>query len=76
MFSWARDREKFMNGPFEFRVVQQTQKDPLEFLPTFWQRNLQPYVEKEEEPGLPREILGIGAAVALVSSLLFTQFIW
>ncbi len=32
MFSWSKDRELFMNGPYTFRIVTQPKEDPLECL--------------------------------------------
>ena len=38
LFSWAKDRETFMNGPYTFRVVSEEakQEDPLVHLPGYF----------------------------------------
>ncbi|KAH3765875.1 Ras subfamily protein [Pelomyxa schiedti] len=40
LFSWKNDREKFMNGPFEFRIVEEPitnpEEDPLLLVPAKW----------------------------------------
>eukprot|EP01105_Mastigella_eilhardi_P019438 TRINITY_DN4572_c0_g1_i1.p1 TRINITY_DN4572_c0_g1~~TRINITY_DN4572_c0_g1_i1.p1 ORF type:complete len:197 (-),score=38.97 TRINITY_DN4572_c0_g1_i1:76-666(-) len=43
LFSWHDDRERFMNGPFEFRILepcdpQKTEENPLEVMPTRWRK--------------------------------------
>lgn len=38
LFSWARDRERFMHGPFELRITKELKESPKEILPPFWVR--------------------------------------
>ena len=41
------NRELFMNGPYEFRVVESSHPDPLQYLSTFWERRLTEYVHED-----------------------------
>ena len=43
----AENRELFMNGPYEFRVVESSHPDPLQYLSTFWERRLTEYVHED-----------------------------
>jgi hypothetical protein len=46
LFSWKEHRELFMNGPFEFRVVEKVNGDEaLQKLPVYWEKMLRNYVE-------------------------------
>lgn len=38
LFSWAKDRERFMHGPFELRITKELKENPKEILPAFWVR--------------------------------------
>ena len=41
LFTWREHREVFMNGPFEFRVVESPQDDCLTALHATWQKQLE-----------------------------------
>lgn len=49
-----------MNGPFEFRVLEESAKDPLYYLSTVWERKLKEYTipipQKEESSKSDEEI--------------------
>jgi len=47
LFSWRENRELFMNGPFEFRVVEAPHENPLAALPAFWEKKLTFYLNTE-----------------------------
>eukprot|EP01095_Lingulamoeba_sp_RSL-Kostka_P007883 TRINITY_DN2564_c0_g1_i1.p2 TRINITY_DN2564_c0_g1~~TRINITY_DN2564_c0_g1_i1.p2 ORF type:complete len:426 (-),score=115.59 TRINITY_DN2564_c0_g1_i1:1045-2322(-) len=47
LFTWRDHRELFMNGPFEFRVVEERQANPLLKIHGVWERYLSRYVKKE-----------------------------
>jgi hypothetical protein len=38
LFSWAKDRERFMHGPFELRITKELKENPKDILPPFWVR--------------------------------------
>lgn len=40
LFSWKSHRELFMNGPFEFRIVEKNVENSLVYLNCFWERQL------------------------------------
>jgi len=40
LFSWKDNREVFMNGPLEFRIVETMPTDPREVLPIQWTKFL------------------------------------
>ena len=40
LFSWKQDRERFLNGPFEFRIVEAPWDDPIDILPKYWREYL------------------------------------
>ena len=46
LFTWKDNRELFMNGAFEFRIVEKLKLDSLEKLPVFWERNIKELVER------------------------------
>jgi hypothetical protein len=43
------DRELFLNGPFEFRVLEKLTEDPLDFLPGYWKNFVSSKIKMEEE---------------------------
>lgn len=47
LFSWKHDRERLMNGPFEFRVLNESVQDTLKtgMIP-FWWRKMERYIAK------------------------------
>lgn len=54
LFTWRENRELFMNGPFEFRVVQAPGENPLHGLHGFWERTLSRYlIQPEVEKSAP-----------------------
>mmetsp|Transcript_11715 Transcript_11715/g.18454 ORF Transcript_11715/g.18454 Transcript_11715/m.18454 type:complete len:412 (+) Transcript_11715:29-1264(+) len=50
LFSWRENRELFMNGPYEFRVVEASHPDPIQYLSSFWERKLKSYVHEDDLP--------------------------
>jgi len=40
LFSWKHDREKFLNGPFEFRVTTEPEKDVEGNIPAQWLKKI------------------------------------
>ena len=48
-FVQKENRELFMNGPFEFRVVQSPGENPLHGLHGFWERKLSRYLIQPEQ---------------------------
>lgn len=38
LFSWSKDRELFLNGPLEFRIVPELPSDQLDIIPARWNR--------------------------------------
>lgn len=51
LFSWRLDRERFLNGPYEFRIVENAQNDSFDVIPLKWQKWIKKryYPELEEE---------------------------
>ena len=43
------DRELFLNGPLEFRVLEKLTDNPMEVMPPFWQRFVNSKIKVEEE---------------------------
>jgi len=87
LFSWREHRELFMNGPYQFKVVEAAHKNPLEQLPAFWERKLSQYVVESELPvkQIPEEsvqdeerskMFQIGSVVALVAAIGFAAYYW
>ena len=52
LFTWREHRELFMNGPFEFRVVQSPRDDCLTVLHANWQSQLESIIMQQTQ--LPR----------------------
>ena len=50
LFTWREHRELFMNGPFEFRVVETPQDDCLTALHAMWQKLLETIVIHRTRP--------------------------
>jgi len=50
LFSWAKDRERFMHGPFEFRVTKELKENPKTILPVQWVRFMDSCFVGEEKP--------------------------
>ncbi|XP_065886483.1 uncharacterized protein [Dysidea avara] len=50
LFTWREHREIFMNGPFEFRVVQSPRDDCLTVLHANWQSQLESIVMQKSQP--------------------------
>lgn len=48
-FSWKDDRELLLNGPFEIRVREEPQDDPLKFLSKTWRKFVDDYIKEHEE---------------------------
>eukprot|EP01111_Echinosteliopsis_oligospora_P012071 TRINITY_DN4101_c0_g3_i1.p1 TRINITY_DN4101_c0_g3~~TRINITY_DN4101_c0_g3_i1.p1 ORF type:complete len:380 (-),score=102.02 TRINITY_DN4101_c0_g3_i1:62-1201(-) len=48
LFSWKTDRNLFMNGPFEARVMDTpaSVRDPMEYIPPFWLRYIKEIIER------------------------------
>lgn len=38
LFSWRNDRERFLNGPFELRVVEKIPDNSFDMIPLKWQK--------------------------------------
>jgi len=57
LFTWREHREIFMNGPFEFRVVQSPRDDCLTVLHANWQRQLESIVMQKTRPPQRRCII-------------------
>ncbi len=57
LFSWAKDRELFLNGPLEFRITKELKEDPRESLLPSWQRFIDSLFEEvvEEELQGPQQ---------------------
>jgi len=45
LFNWKDDRERFMNGPFEFRITTELETDPIDILLPRWKRFVEEYFE-------------------------------
>lgn len=50
LFTWREHREVFMNGPFEFRVVESPQDDCLTALHATWQKQLETIITQKTRP--------------------------
>lgn len=50
LFTWRENRETFMNGPFEFRVVESPRDDCLTALHATWQKQLEAIVMQKTPP--------------------------
>ena len=50
LFTWREHREVFMNGPFEFRVVESPQDDCLTALHATWQKQLETIIMQKTQP--------------------------
>jgi len=55
LFSWKEHRELFMNGPFEFRVVEKVKLKGMELLPAFWEKTLKAIVEEVSTEFFPKK---------------------
>jgi hypothetical protein len=49
LFSWAKDRERFLHGPFEFRITRELKENPKDILPPFWVRKINSFFADEKE---------------------------
>ena len=38
LFSWRENRDLFLNGPFEFRILEHVREDTYEIIPLKWQK--------------------------------------
>ena len=56
LFTWREHREVFMNGPFEFRVVESPQDDCLTALHATWQKQLETIVTQKTQPPRRRSV--------------------
>jgi len=88
LFSWRLDRERFLNGPFEFRITESFPEEGKDILPLRWARWLRTHYgpvqgddlleeEKEEDSQsstLPWLLLGVAAAGALALGLLYFRW--
>ena len=50
LFTWREHREVFMNGPFEFRVVESPQDNCLTALHATWQKQLETIITQKTQP--------------------------
>ena len=50
LFTWREHREVFMNGPFEFRVVESPQDNCLTALHATWQKQLETIITQKTRP--------------------------
>jgi len=50
LFTWREHREVFMNGPFEFRVVESPQDNCLLALHATWQKQLETIITQKTRP--------------------------
>eukprot|EP01117_Protostelium_nocturnum_P008561 TRINITY_DN3076_c0_g1_i1.p1 TRINITY_DN3076_c0_g1~~TRINITY_DN3076_c0_g1_i1.p1 ORF type:complete len:391 (-),score=115.60 TRINITY_DN3076_c0_g1_i1:602-1774(-) len=58
LFSWSKNRDLFMNGPLEFRIVnseKELDEDPWEFITTYWLRLIKSHFHPNEEEGEEEE---------------------
>lgn len=44
-FSWKHDRELFLHGPYECRIIEQTPEDAADFLPVKWKKYIDRCIE-------------------------------
>lgn len=59
LFTWREHREVFMNGPFEFRVVESPQDNCLTALHATWQKQLETIITQKSLPPRRRSLCHI-----------------
>jgi len=80
LFSWKENRELFLNGPFEFRVVDQLTSNPKEVMPKTWIRFINDKFhpkskvtdDDDEVEENPKQIWWLWTATFLTVSFLIT----